>query len=471
MRAAPWPALQGWIGRYGRLILFLALFFGWLDAVPLFGPVSAAWATAKGAAATSLFLWFLGAHGVALVLWGFLWDRRPPWARFGGVGAPVVCLALTLLLTVLPPRDWLGIYVAMGVVAAAGIVAWGRWYATTVDPAHLGRAFALAAAGVDVTVWLFDDLSKVMAPHTLLLLALVPLAAAAVVAAGLPQGQPVAPVSILEKRPRPSPVTVIRIGFFVALFSVVAGFSYRFFVVAPITPYVDDAMRRLPYLITILGVGWLADRRSLLVALVAGAGGLALAFLIGAWGQPTAQYFGMVLNGASFGMLEQAPWLLLAAGATTVTAGRWFGWGLNLNVVPIFIGSGLTPLTAGMSTNRLGLLAAVALLLAIVSLQGVSDPLAALREPVVLPGQAQRPGRLSLEELLAQSYGTCLTERELAIGRLAVRGVETVNIAGQLFISENTVKTHLRKLYRKTGAANRSDLMRKLFDRAGAPPA
>lgn len=78
---------------------------------------------------------------------------------------------------------------------------------------------------------------------------------------------------------------------------------------------------------------------------------------------------------------------------------------------------------------------------------------------------------LSGDHLVTDAYGALLTERQLAIGRLAVRGVETGDSARQLSTSENIVKTHLRKLYRKTGAANRHDRPRKLVAGAGSPMA
>ena len=56
-----------------------------------------------------------------------------------------------------------------------------------------------------------------------------------------------------------------------------------------------------------------------------------------------------------------------------------------------------------------------------------------------------------------------LTKKELEIGRLIVRGKANPSIAEQLGISEGTVKTHLRSIYRKLGVPNRAAAAARLM--------
>lgn len=65
---------------------------------------------------------------------------------------------------------------------------------------------------------------------------------------------------------------------------------------------------------------------------------------------------------------------------------------------------------------------------------------------------------------LEQIWGPQLSQRELEVGSLAIAGRSTQEIAESLFISENTVKTHLRNLFRKTKTRSRNELYRKIVE-------
>jgi DNA-binding NarL/FixJ family response regulator len=51
-----------------------------------------------------------------------------------------------------------------------------------------------------------------------------------------------------------------------------------------------------------------------------------------------------------------------------------------------------------------------------------------------------------------------LSERERQIAQLVANGMRNRDIAGELHISENTVKRHLQSIFDKTGARDRLEL-------------
>ena len=57
----------------------------------------------------------------------------------------------------------------------------------------------------------------------------------------------------------------------------------------------------------------------------------------------------------------------------------------------------------------------------------------------------------------AETYG--LSSRETQMLEMIVEGSSNKDIAAKLFISENTVKFHIRNLLKKTGCSNRSGLI------------
>ena len=54
-----------------------------------------------------------------------------------------------------------------------------------------------------------------------------------------------------------------------------------------------------------------------------------------------------------------------------------------------------------------------------------------------------------------------LTDRELAVLRLLPHGLSRRELADQLFVSENTIKTHLTSIRRKLGLSGREDIAAK----------
>lgn len=87
---------------------------------------------------------------------------------------------------------------------------------------------------------------------------------------------------------------------------------------------------------------------------------------------------------------------------------------------------------------------------------GLRPPLADVR-PYQLRGERGEGGLESFCSSLAKQYG--LTAREIQIAQYACGGRSKSYIAETLFISENTVKFHLRNLYRKLGIRSKQELI------------
>jgi ATP/maltotriose-dependent transcriptional regulator MalT len=61
----------------------------------------------------------------------------------------------------------------------------------------------------------------------------------------------------------------------------------------------------------------------------------------------------------------------------------------------------------------------------------------------------------------AQQQSVGITERELEVLTLVARGLSNREIATQLFVSENTVKTHCARAFDKLGAARRTQAVQR----------
>ena len=57
-----------------------------------------------------------------------------------------------------------------------------------------------------------------------------------------------------------------------------------------------------------------------------------------------------------------------------------------------------------------------------------------------------------------------ISERELEVLQLVEKGLSNQNIADRIYVSTNTVKTHLKHIYEKLGVANRTQAVKKARD-------
>ena len=89
------------------------------------------------------------------------------------------------------------------------------------------------------------------------------------------------------------------------------------------------------------------------------------------------------------------------------------------------------------------------------------DP--ATGRPMVWPGNE---GQVGVAEAAPASRRLTLTERELQVLRGMADGKSNAEIGRELFVSEDTVKTHARRLFRKLGARDRAHAVAAGF-RAG----
>ena len=72
---------------------------------------------------------------------------------------------------------------------------------------------------------------------------------------------------------------------------------------------------------------------------------------------------------------------------------------------------------------------------------------------------AETPGRFAPNTVRQQSLG--ITARELEVLTLVARGCSNREIAEQLFVSENTIKTHCARAFDKLGASRRTQAVQR----------
>lgn len=93
-----------------------------------------------------------------------------------------------------------------------------------------------------------------------------------------------------------------------------------------------------------------------------------------------------------------------------------------------------------------------------------------LPNPGALPTRSQQlHANLPAVSRHLTEFGEQLSSREIVVLQLAADGLTQREIADQLFISYNTVKTHLKATYRKLGATSRDDALSRFAGLDAAP--
>ena len=467
-------------------IAFLGGIFAWLVSVPLFGPT---WltlaATSHAAAITPIYL-FLGAHAVGLAAAGLTSDVWPAFRRAGALFAAALCLLGTLLTAAWPAVASVT-FPILGLLAAWGIVAWAPAFRLIVP---LGSR-ALSFVGVPVVANAFKYLLTIGVGHIpavwLVILASLPLVASLVygprVAAQAQDEIARAPWTAAPPRLDLRPLWLLAPFLFVVYLS--AGVSYSALtpsLLAMLHSAVDPSL--LAYVLVIPLLALAGDRKGMRVVAVAGPLLLGAAFLIwAAWPTPGGAISTQVLMGAGYAAMDLLTWVALLEIAPPRGTATVFGIGLNMNVLPILIGAGLQAQITGLARLPATTLAGGMLFLMLVAVAFFRDTSLLVRHAAAQPGtdaggaaadlagQPKAPGPSSLPERLAAIGAGSLSPRELEVARLVLEGRTVGEVARELIVSENTIKTHLASVYRKTGTRGRAELAAKVLAGGADQPA
>lgn len=93
----------------------------------------------------------------------------------------------------------------------------------------------------------------------------------------------------------------------------------------------------------------------------------------------------------------------------------------------------------------------------------IEEVVARVENAIRLNQKIQQKQSVSAQEIAEKIDAYQLSERELEIFKLYASGKQRNEIAEQLFISENTVKTHLKRLFAKLEISNRTQAIEKAY--------
>ncbi len=217
-----------------------------------------------------------------------------------------------------------------------------------------------------------------------------------------------------------------------------------------------------PYILAFILAGILASRRyEVLPAATLSIYGLALLPLAllqpGQVVLPWILSFISIMIGAAFA--DTFIWLALIYLASRGHS-RVIAIGLALNVGTIWTVSVLSDLAVLRSPDRMPTASVLSAALLFVLIPVIISRFSPSQRGFSETADGQSPDSVSiLEQVSRPDVLATLTEAETRVCELLLAGNTNRDIAGSLFISINTVKYHVRNILRKSGCANRKELI------------
>jgi len=449
------------------VLLSNPLYFGWLLAFPYYGPVFNAAAPATLVEEYSLFLLFAVVHGLTYLLGGLFINKTRACLKM--MSASLIATIVTNVLLFLPYDIlWIPAMALFGFFSSLYVLGWCCFYSLFIP--NNGRLKLMAAIIIwgNVIFVIFNLLSSFLHAQAVLVLSLLPLIGAGVVLIGFNFPYLQNSKEIDKRVPVSRSFLAIICLFVFALYlngglmfkvilpsldaQVPFAFYYRFvlYILVLMIMYVygEQLQRYFPIYMAVALLGLAFVSFALISELVAG-----FILTVG-------------LLEAAFAMLDLFLWVTLGSLAFLYKAPFiFFGFAIAANLGGIILGDlfGGILLRSGESIRLItAIFASLSIFIVFLVVPWLSRHIDE-KLPGLLEGNARQYSLSGgiLENLEAHLMpGEKLTPREIEITILIIKGYTNKDIASKLFVSPNTVKTHLRNIYNKFGVSKKKELVR-----------
>ncbi|MDT8903535.1 response regulator transcription factor [Anaeroselena agilis] len=464
-----YPSLSA---RHLSLAVF-SLYFSWLLAFPFEGQVLYALAASVGVDPRPMISGAVAAQCAGLLLCGFF-VKTTAAARKFIVFSIVVAFAVTVLFFLPPSGLWPPCLVLSSFLAGGSVAAWGFFFRASTPPDGRMRTAADALIGSNLLMTLLNVAAVNISPYAGLTLCLLALAGAWLCALHLPTAEAAPAVGSPGGYGRAGIAgPLVFLCFFIAVITFNSGLMYQ--VINPAFTHLDWLASwywAIPYIAAIYVMRNLprtVNRNIFLYAAVSMMGFSFLAFIV--LDRSVAAYLliDTILLGAC-GIFDLFWWSILGEMLDlSADTAKVFGFGLAANVLGVLVG-GMAGRTLNWDGTHHSLLALSVVCVVLVMLPPLGRHLGKLlKTHVFLTVFAELPPDKQRQTLRKQMTLGDLTERESEIAALLVRGKTYKQVASELYVSENTVKTHVKNIYAKYNVQNRNQLLHLMMNSEELP--
>jgi len=453
-------------------VVVFSLFSSWLLAVPFEGRILFSLLNFYQVSPQTIIFGSMAAHCAGLILCGFI-VRNMRAAKKLMLFSIAFCIAASGVLFFPPSLFWKAVLFLSSFLAGLCVAAWGYFLKNGTPEGKRITTIADMLIFCYILTTLLGKAASDISPHAGLGLSILPLVIAFIFALRLPEKEQAQ--NLLTDKQQGNPISIAKPLTYLCLFIVVIAINagLMFQVQYPAFAHLEWLTSwywAVPYIIAVFVMRNLplkTNRTYILYAAIAMTGFSFIAFIVLDRLAVAYLIVNTLMQGA-FGVFNLFWWSILGEMLSFhKNAAKVLGAGLFANVLGILIGvliGNVAMFGNGQSPNST-LLALSVVCITLVMLPPLNGHLSVLlKNHAYLTAFSEMPQQE--QTYLIRDFGLekKLTEREREIASLLIMGKTYRMIANELFVSENTVKTHTKNIYAKVGAHNRTELMSSLLD-------
>ncbi|MBS3937140.1 MAG: helix-turn-helix transcriptional regulator [Peptococcaceae bacterium] len=453
-------------------VLVFSLFFSWTLAFPFEGQILYSLASAFDLAPDQMVFGAIGMHFTGLLLCGFF-IRTMRAAKFLLQGSIIFCILASGMFFFPPSLLWSAAILSSSILSGGCVAAWGYFLKSGTPKNERIKTVADGLIYSNILMIAINMTALHLSPYLGLGLSMLLLGVAFMFALRLPPDDRMS--SFTSPEQEGSSESIAKPLAFLCLFIVVitinSGLMYH--VLSPAYAHhewLTSWYWAIPYIIA-LGIMRNLPRKTnrtyVLYVAIAMIGFSFIAFM--SLDRSAASY--LVVNTlmlGACGVYDLFWWSILGEMMSLdKNPAKVLGAGLAANVLGVLLGGliGSAMTSASMQTPNSTLLALAVVCVTLVMLPPLNEHLTRLLKHHVfltaISGLLPEWQNKVIDNLAVLGQ---LTERESEIAALLLKGKTYRMIAGELHISENTVKTHIKNIYSKYKVQSRTELVNVMLE-------
>lgn len=460
------------IDERGLSIIVFALFFSWLLAFPFQGQILHALLNSRQLPAGGFIFGTIAAHLAGLFLCGFF-IKTALMAKRLMLCSIITCIFASAIFFLPPSFLWMTALLLASFLSGACVAAWGIYFKICTPKNEKLKTAADILIYSNILMIMLNMAALYISPYLGLGLSMVMLGAAFPFVLKLPGAA--WPAGYAQSEPAGYEVSIARplafLCLFVAVIAINSGLMYQ--VVIPAFTHLEWLAGwywAVPYIVALYILKSLprkTNRAYILYVAIAMTGFSFILFML--LDRSAASYFVVdTLMLGAFGIFDLFWWSILGEMINfSKYPARVFGMGLSANVLGLLLGElmGFALTSAEPQSPHITLLALAVVCVTLVILPLLHKSLTALLKDqeflTIISEMAPREhGRIIMD----LSNTGLFTKRESEITALLLKGKTYRMISAELHVSENTIKTHVKNIYAKSGVQSKAELANILLE-------